>query len=247
MEYTFIQPLITFPMMYWKRQIPYEIRKALHYLFYAFAVVMCFHVPVSAIPNGGFLAPILAGCICIYTLDAAYVYFKMTEKIETTSFHVLSSGVRISMPVSERFQNSGIKGGFAYVCIPWIDDKQWHPFSLFEDPDDPSVQQMFLMKTGDWTTDVHNSLSRDTTRPCWIQGPFPSPYSYAASYDNQILVASGIGITPALAAIVSFKNKRRVNLIWAVRDPEMLEFFLEQMYLDHDGELLNHFCLLTPV
>ena len=29
----------------------------------------------------------------------------------------------------------------------------------------------------------------------------------------------GIGITPALGAINAFKNTRRVNLIWAVRDP----------------------------
>jgi len=50
----------------------------------------------------------------------------------------------------------------------------------------------------------------------------PLPYSHASLYDNYILVASGIGITPALAAINAFKSSRRVNLIWAVRDLEML-------------------------
>jgi NAD(P)H-flavin reductase len=58
---------------------------------------------------------------------------------------------------------------------------------------------------------------------CWIKGPFPSPYSQVSSYDNQILVASGIGITPALAAINAFKASRRINLIWAVRDSAVLE------------------------
>ena len=48
-----VTPLITFPMMYMKRKIRYEIRKGMHYLFYVFAVAMCFHVPPSAIPNGG--------------------------------------------------------------------------------------------------------------------------------------------------------------------------------------------------
>ncbi len=48
-----VTPLITFPMMYWKKKISYEIRKGLHYLFFVFAVAMCFHVPVTAIPNGG--------------------------------------------------------------------------------------------------------------------------------------------------------------------------------------------------
>eukprot|EP01083_Nonionella_stella_P260336 887786_1 len=141
------------------------------------------------------------------------------------------------MPVSAKFQKQAKQcgSGYAYICIPWINDKQWHAFSLFEDPSNPSIQQMFLLKNGDWTKAVHAALARETTRPCWIKGPFPSPYSHASLYDNQILVASGIGITPALAAINAFKSSRRINLVWAVRDPEMLEFFLEQMYLNHGG------------
>ena len=66
-------------------------------------------------------------------------------------------------------------------------------------------------------------------------------------YDNQILVASGIGITPALAAINAFKSSRRINLIWAVRDPEMLEFFLEHLYLDHDGWNLIFYTGAAPL
>lgn len=81
-------------MMYCKRKIRYEIRKALHYLFYVFAVAMCFHVPMTAIPNGGFILPVLGSCIVLYTLDACYVYLFLCEKIETTAFYVLSSGVR---------------------------------------------------------------------------------------------------------------------------------------------------------
>ena len=166
-------PLITFPMMYFKRKINYELRKAMHIcFFYVFAIVLCFHVPPSAFPNGGFIAPLLGGSVILYSLDAMYTYLFMTEKIETTAFHRLSSGVRISMRVSERFQRrtAGRSAGYAYINLPWITDKEWHPFSLFEDPKDPSVQQMFLMKTGDWTEAVHLTLSRDTTRPCWIKG-----------------------------------------------------------------------------
>lgn len=46
-------------------------------------------------------------------------------------------------------------------------------------------------------------------------------------------MASGIGITPALSVIRAHKTSRRVNLIWAVRDPAMLEFFLERFELDN--------------
>eukprot|EP00957_Ditylum_brightwellii_P155203 11815269-Ditylum_brightwellii.AAC.1 len=94
-----------------KRRIKYETRKGLHYLFfYVFAVGLCFHAPTSGIPNGGFIAPVLGFCISLYTLDALYVYAFMTEKIDTTIFRVLPSGVEMTMAVSESFQKRMKKG-----------------------------------------------------------------------------------------------------------------------------------------
>lgn len=159
----------------------------------------------------------------------------MTEQIATTKFSVLSSGVRMTMNVSERFQKVGAHGGICYVCLPWISKDQWHAFSLFENPHNPAERQIFIQKTGDWTTEVHRVLQRETVRPAWVQGPFQSPYDNAIAYDNQILVASGIGITPALSVIRAHKDTRRISLIWAVRDPDLLEFFLRHLYLDHQG------------
>eukprot|EP00538_Stauroneis_constricta_P013463 CAMPEP_0119571090 /NCGR_PEP_ID=MMETSP1352-20130426/43944_1 /TAXON_ID=265584 /ORGANISM="Stauroneis constricta, Strain CCMP1120" /LENGTH=340 /DNA_ID=CAMNT_0007620769 /DNA_START=2080 /DNA_END=3104 /DNA_ORIENTATION=+ len=61
----------------------------------------------------------------------------------------------------------------------------------------PAERQIFMQASDDWTKKVHRVLQRDTVRPAWVQGPFPSPYDSAEEYDaNQILVASGIGITP---------------------------------------------------
>jgi Ferric reductase NAD binding domain/FAD-binding domain len=159
----------------------------------------------------------------------------MTEKIDTTQFSVLPSGVRMTMNVSKKFRKMGDQGGMGYICLPWISKNQWHAFSLFENPSNPSERQVFIAKCGDWTTQVHRALQRETVRPCYINGPFPSPYNNADAYDNQILVASGIGITPALSVIRAHKNTRRINLIWAVRDESILQFFLQHLYLDHQG------------
>ena len=141
----------------------------------------------------------------------------------------------MTMTVSERFQEFGVQGGYCYVCLPWVDKYEWHAFSLFENPSNSAERQIFIQKSGDWTSKVHHFLQRDTVRPAWIYGPFPSPYSSADAYDNQILVASGIGITPALAVIRAHKDSRRINLIWAVRDPHLLRFFMDHLYLDHEG------------
>ncbi|CAJ1952236.1 unnamed protein product [Cylindrotheca closterium] len=227
--------LICIPMTLFRKRIKYEVRKFFHYLFIVFALALCFHTPTSAIPNGGFTFWVFGTLLVWYFLDFMFCQFFMTEKIETTKFSVLPSGVRVTMEVSERFQKIGAHGGICYICLPWVSKNQWHAFSLFENPENPAERQVFIQKTGDWTTKVHQILQRDTVRPAWIHGPFPSPYDNAIDYDNQILVASGIGITPALSVIRAHKNSRRINLIWAVRDPHLLGFFLRHLYLDHQG------------
>lgn len=122
------------------------------------------------------------------------------------------------MAVSEHFQANFAQGGYGYVCLPWVSKYEWHAFSLFEHPTDPNLRQVFMMKTGDWTSDVHRQLQRNTVRPVWISGPFVSLYNNALDYDNNICVASGIGITPALSVIRAHRESRRINLVWVVRD-----------------------------
>lgn len=183
--------LICIPMTFLRETIKYEVRKNLHYFFILFAAALAFHTPRSAVPNGGFTAYVFGGLLVWYFLDATYCYFFMTEKIDTTKFSVLPSGVRMTMNVSKRFQKAGAQGGICYVCLPWIAKNQWHAFSLFENPSNPAERQIFIQKTGDWTTKLHRYVQRDTVRPAWVHGPFPSPYDNADAYDNQILVASG--------------------------------------------------------
>jgi ferric-chelate reductase len=228
--------VICLPMTIFKNRIRYEIRKNLHYLFIVFAVALCFHTPRSAVPNGGFSCYVFGIVLVWYFLDSAYCFFFMTEKINTTKFSVVPTGVRMTMKVSERFQMAGNQGGVCYVCLPWIAKHQWHAFSLFENPRNPMAErEIFIQKVGDWTSQVHDTLQRETVRPAWVQGPFPSPYNNADAYDNQILVASGIGITPALSVIRAHKETRRINLIWICRDESLLKFFLQHLYLDHQG------------
>jgi hypothetical protein len=42
----------------------------------------------------------------------------------------------------------------------------------------------------------------------------------------QVLVASGIGITPALSCFESYRDDRRISVIWMCRDPDLVEFYL---------------------
>jgi len=229
--------IVVLPMTVFKKYMKFEIRKYTHYLFWLLALVLSLHVPIQAFPNGGFCGFVFPILMLSYAIDAMYVKFLMSERITTPSYKVLKAGVELSMPVSERFQKSLKSGGYGYVMLPWISKYQWHAYSLYENPLDPSIRHMFLAKAGDWTSEVHTRIEEvdATARPLWITGPFPSPYNNAYNYDSMILVAAGIGITPALSCIESYKESRRVNLIWTVRDPAMLVFFLENAKLDERG------------
>lgn len=98
-----------------------------------------------------------------------------------------------------------------------------------------------MNKLGDWTTKLHDAVRKPTSRPAWICGPFASPYSHAQEYDNLVLVASGIGITPAMSIVAAFKATRRVHVIWACRDPSLLEFYLEKVIFDDDAWTLIYY------
>lgn len=230
--------IIVLPMTVFKRVMKFEMRKYAHYLFWVFCIAMTFHAPFHSFPNGGFCAFIFPTLLLSYCLDALYVKCFMSERINTVDYKVLGqSGVELTMPVSQRFQDGMLSGGFGYIMLPWVDKHQWHAFSLYENPRDPSCRHMFIAKAGDWTSKVHRKteICTNTSRPLWISGPFPSPYNNAIDFDNMILVASGIGITPALSAIEANRDSRRINLIWAVREASMLVFFLENAKLDTKG------------
>ena len=117
--------LVCLPMMNTrlKQCLHYEVRKGMHYFFYVFAIALMIHAPASALPNGGF-APIVFGTLILwYFLDMMYCMVFMSERIDTTVFDVLPSGVQMTLAVSERY-NTSFTGGYCYICLPWVDKTQ---------------------------------------------------------------------------------------------------------------------------
>jgi len=60
----------------------------------------------------------------------------------------------------------------------------------------PNHSSVCIATAGNWTKELHAILKTPSSRPGWVYGPFLSPFSSATSFDNMIVVASGIGITP---------------------------------------------------
>merc|ERR1711862_391532 len=84
-------------------------------------------------------------------------------------------------------------------------------------------------------------MGSPTTRPGWVMGPFPSAYGAAINFDKLVCVATGIGITPALAIMQKLKGNRSVSVIWTCREPDILEHYLSALNFDEKAWTLIYY------
>ena len=230
-----ITPLITWPMLYpsIKKQLSWEWRKGLHYLSIVWGFCAMFHAPQMHIIY------LMGIPVCVYLLDYLVGVFWRSYLVESSTFKRLECGTELSFEHPPGFTSDGT--GYVMVCVPWISKYQWHAFSLFAHPSKPNHSCVCMNVNGDWTKELHDSVHLPTTRPVWIAGPFASPYATAIKYDNLIVVASGIGITPAMSIITTHKETRRINLVWSCREPSLLEFYLRNCEFDDDAWTLIYY------
>ncbi|CAM9852544.1 unnamed protein product, partial [Heterosigma akashiwo] len=220
-----LTPLITAPMMSQglRKVCSFEWRKLLHYLSVVWGLVICFHAPTQHI------GMIMGSALGVYLADYIYGFFAKLHYIPTLNMRRLAGAVAVQF---ENPDPSFGRGGYVYICLPWVSKYQFHAFSLVKLTESPGHSSVCMAAVGDWTKAVHMSLKRPSSRPAWIYGPFPSPFGAASNFDNLICVASGIGITPALSIVTSWSQTRRVNLIWMCRDPDLIEHYLHNIYDD---------------
>ena len=222
-----LTPLITWPMLFTRLKvaIDFTTRKALHYLSMVWVISICFHAPASWIR---YIMGIAAG---IYACDWLYGFAKLYHAT-TLMFTRIGGAVEIVWEHPPDFNLDG--GGYVYVCLPWISRMEWHAFSLIPHPSKPNHSCVCMAAVGDWTKKVHSALARPSSRPGWIYGPFPSPFSTATGYDHLIAIASGIGITPTISTIINLSRTRRVHLIWMCRDADLVEYYMKTIFTQID-------------
>ena len=163
-----------------------------------------------------------------------------THYIRSTTFRRLESCSEMCFKNPPGFHLDG--AAYVLVCLPWISRHEWHAFSLFPHPTQPNSSAVCVAAVGDWSKKLHALILRPTHRPAWVAGPFTSPYSRAIESDHLITIASGIGITPALALVSTAggHETRSINLIWVCRDASLIEFYLRTL----DSSATNHWTLI---
>lgn len=216
-------PVIVLQLQFLRSRTTFEMRKPAHMVG---AVVFA----AACLGHGANLPFVALIAFIIYALDFLYATFVVAQRIDNSEFVRLGRGVELTFKDPPNWPKDKTAEGYVNVLVPWISLWQWHPFSVYKSFDRPGYSSIFAMDSGDWTSALHASIARDTKRPVWIQGPFPSPYGErAVDFDNMVLVATGIGVTPALSCIQSFgKTGRSLSLIWSCRDPGLIAYYAER-------------------
>eukprot|EP00577_Skeletonema_sp_RCC1716_P010312 CAMPEP_0113408760 /NCGR_PEP_ID=MMETSP0013_2-20120614/20780_1 /TAXON_ID=2843 ORGANISM="Skeletonema costatum, Strain 1716" /NCGR_SAMPLE_ID=MMETSP0013_2 /ASSEMBLY_ACC=CAM_ASM_000158 /LENGTH=835 /DNA_ID=CAMNT_0000294821 /DNA_START=79 /DNA_END=2586 /DNA_ORIENTATION=- /assembly_acc=CAM_ASM_000158 len=220
-----ITPLICWPMVIpaIKERLAFEVRKGLHYLSIVWAIMLLFHSKSRIYYLIGIPA-------LMYLVDYLFGYFGRNGLIENAFFERYGeNGVALHFLNPPNWDKKP-KTSYVYVMCPWISKYQWHAFTIFPEPTKEDHTMLCIESSGDWTKELHRKIKVPCLRPLYVLGPYKSPFSDAAvTTSNAIAVASGIGITPTLSLVLNYAGKKRINVVWACRDPGLVEYILHKI------------------
>ncbi|PWA82413.1 ferric reduction oxidase 7 [Artemisia annua] len=217
------------------RRINFELFFYTHQLYVVFVVFLAMHV-------GDFVFTIVAAGIFLFMLDRFLRFFQSRKTVDILSAKCLPSGtveLVISKPEGLRYNALG----WVFIQIRELSWLQWHPFSVSSSPLDGKHHLAVLIKVlGDWTEKLRGRISSvpgetdgllqpNVTLKASVEGPYGHESPYHLTYENLILVAGGIGISPFIAILSDILQHirdskpclpRNVLIVWAVKNSDEL-------------------------
>ncbi|CAM9595413.1 unnamed protein product [Choristocarpus tenellus] len=187
----------------WLRQkITYEVRKGFHYLAVVALISICFHNFALSI--------VVVVILVVFAGDFAYFYLYGTHLIENPTYQAVGGGTCITVKLPNRYSFKA--GSYAYVMCPSISSREWHAFSIIPAAGDVEENSttagqdnvthgnatFYVAAVGDWTKEVLSRTLQNTRMPLWISNALPSSMEHALDFDNVLLIATGVGITPCI-------------------------------------------------
>ncbi|GLU06082.1 hypothetical protein SLE2022_231450 [Rubroshorea leprosula] len=211
-----------------------------HQLYIVFVVFLALHV-------GDFVFSIAAGGIFLFVLDRFLRFCQSRRTVDILSAKCLPSGtveLILSKPGNLRYNALS----FIFLQVRELSWLQWHPFSVSSSPLDGKYHLSILIKVlGGWTAKLRESiLNMSEAEPqieptqlqrkitASVEGPYGHELPYYLMYDNLVLVAGGIGISPFLAILSDIFHRvrdgraclsvpRKVFIVWAVKRSDELQ------------------------
>eukprot|EP00262_Sarcandra_glabra_P019408 TRINITY_DN7301_c2_g2_i2.p1 TRINITY_DN7301_c2_g2~~TRINITY_DN7301_c2_g2_i2.p1 ORF type:complete len:734 (+),score=75.58 TRINITY_DN7301_c2_g2_i2:295-2496(+) len=207
-----------------------------HQLYVIFVVFLALHV-------GDFIFSIAAGGIFLFILDRFLRFCQSRTSVDIISAKCLPCGtveLVFSKPKNLRYNALS----FIFIQLREFSWLQWHPFSVSSSPLDGAHHISILIKVlGEWTAKLRDSIETQKGSPyhssplitAYVEGPYGHESPYHLSYENLILVAGGIGISPFVAILSDILHRTREKkpclpknllIVWAVKRSKELSLLL---------------------
>lgn len=205
-----------------------------HQLYVVFVIFLALHV-------GDAIFSISAGGIFLFMLDRFLRFCQSRKSVKVISATCLPSGtVELVISKPENLRYNALS--FIFVRVRELSWLQWHPFSVSSSPLDGKYHISVLIKVlGKWTEKLRAHIL-DTSKEelsfqpysgltVAVEGPYGHESPYYLMYENLILVAGGIGISPFLAVLSDILHRikegkpclpKNVLVVWAIKTSEEL-------------------------
>ncbi|GAA0141327.1 oxidase [Lithospermum erythrorhizon] len=193
----------------------FEIFYYTHHLYTIFLIFFLFHT------GDRHFYTCFAG-VFLYSIDKLLRIIQSRPSTSILSARILPSrAIELVLPKHPdlKFQPTSV----IMVKIPSISKLQWHSFSLTSSSSvDNDNMSIMIKPEGWWTNSLYGMLQSAETAdaegnqreciPISIEGPYgPASLDFLTRYENLLLVAGGIGITPFLSILQELYYQQNNN------------------------------------
>ncbi|PKI50252.1 ferric reduction oxidase 7, chloroplastic-like [Punica granatum] len=214
------------------RKKQFEVFFYMHQLYVVFVVCFALHV-------GDFFFSTAAGGMFLFMVDRFLRFCQSRRAVNLISATRLPCGI-IELVISKPANLQYNALSFIFLQIRELSRLQWHPFSVSSSPLDGKNHISVLIKVlGDWTAKLDRNIldiieihdqNETTFRPpkitASVEGPYGHELPYHLTYENLVLVAGGIGVSPFFAILSDIFHRigegksclpSKVLLVWAIK------------------------------
>ncbi|KAL4232497.1 NADPH oxidase 3 [Mactra antiquata] len=208
------------------------------------------------------------GPMALYFLERCIRFFRSQQKV------IITKVVKHPSNVFElQMKKKGFKmgpGQYIFLHCPKLSYFEWHPFTLTSAPDDDYFS-VHIRRVGNWTNDLAKACHVDEVefKETWkqprvaVDGPFGTATEDIFSYEVDIFVAAGIGVTPFASVLkhiwyakhttnAADMKLKKVYFFWICPDMhafewlhDLLKYYDRQMAETGSTDFLKYFVYLT--
>jgi predicted ferric reductase len=210
----------------WVRRRSYNTFKISHFLVYIFNIFVAIHRPYHTYWAVSILGFVMLDYV-LYTIRGTCILWEAHGSTDGEQM------VKLQIPRGDRFQTYST-GQHVYINIPSLSHWQWHPFTIASAPGEPHIE-LGIRSLGDYTHQLVTYVDTHPTFTIRVYGPFGKiPFRYKR-YNELLLLATGIGITPHIAILrdlflfptMETVQTRKVHLFWICSDYKSYQLYSE--------------------